>query len=295
MLPYSPPAAQLRDLSLSCHVSKSEAAPQPQSPTRSREGAAAGLLAAPSAHIPALVHHAAEPRPRKGDPHAVSSRAPQLLSPSPAPRTPQSRRSRHGGAGSHALPLLPGPPAPPTPPTTTGSTERLWPPRERRCYLAHAALVLLRHGQKDAIEAILLLRRFLRAQPHLARHRSPQSPHATANRNRKEAGRKRKSGTSLNSQSQRSAALLPSRIGRGSTRGGEAGRVARGSVAIATAGPGPFQKARPGLGARGRAALFTSGYFLSLRRVWLFPSPVPSPHGSKSRSFRPKQGQGSAV
>lgn len=194
MLPYTPPAAQLRDPNLSCHVSKSEAAPQPQSPARRSQGGRRRVAAfkkrlLPPAHVPALLHHAAAPRTRKGDPHAVSGRAPRLLSSSPAPRAPQSRR---GGAGSHALPLLPGPPAPPPPPNHHREHGKalLWPPRERRCYLAHAALVLLRHGQKDAIEAILLLRRFLRAQPHPARHRSPQSPHATANRNRKQAVRK---------------------------------------------------------------------------------------------------------
>lgn len=256
MLPYTPPVTQLRDPNESCHVRKSEAAPHPQSPARRRtkhRGASGGhcRVAAmkkwlpPSAHIPALVRYAAVPRPRKPD--AGSGCTPQLLSTSPAPR------ATHGAAAATTarpeVTRCPSsrarPPAPP-PPTTTGSTEKLRPPQERRCYLAHAALVLLGHGQEDAIEAILLLRRFLRAQPHPTRHRSPQSPHATANRNRKQAGRKRKSGTSLNIQSPRSAALLPSRIGRDRTRGGEAGRVARGSVAIATAGPGPFQKAPRG-------------------------------------------------
>lgn len=56
-------------------------------------------------------------------------------------------------------PLAPPGPAPPSP-----APSRAW-----RRYLAHAALVLLGHGQEHAVEPVLLLRRLLRAQPHPAR------------------------------------------------------------------------------------------------------------------------------
>lgn len=133
------------------------------------------------------------------------------------------RGPRRPGRSSLAPPLLPRPPR----------------SRCRRRYLAHAALVLLGHGEQHPVEAVLLLRRLLRAQPHPA---AAAAPGRRRNRNR----RPRKREPLPTRQSQRAPAPLSSLIGHKGCQSFEEGRAARrGGVVMATGGTGRGSRARP--------------------------------------------------
>lgn len=127
----------------------------------------------------------------------------------------------------------------PLPARSSGPAPR--PPRSR-CrwrYLAHAALVLLGHGEQHPVEPVLLLRRLLRAQPHPA---AAPAPGRHRNRNR----RPRKREPLPTRQSQRAPSPLSSLIGRGGCQSYRRRRAARrGGVVMATGGADRGSRAWP--------------------------------------------------
>lgn len=216
----------------------------PQRPTRRRRrgGAAAsfngtwrrpqpagGGLEGPQNWAGAAPSSRASPGPG-AEPHAWSRQGrepPAWGGRTRGPLAPWRRRGREprGLRGGCAGPP-PGPSSSsegrrrlPIPVTPGGARRSLR--RARRRYLAHAALVLLGHGQEHAVEAILLLRRLLRAQPHL----DPAAAAASAPSRRRppeaegERAEARPAFASPTRQSQRAAPPFPSRIGRRALRG----------------------------------------------------------------------------
>lgn len=98
---------------------------------------------------------------------------------------PGPGESRAAATSAHSPWARPPPPSP-HPGNTGKASAAPSRSRVRRRYLAHAALVLLGHGEEHAVETVLLLRRLLRAQPHPARCHRRRTDRLSPSRRRPE-------------------------------------------------------------------------------------------------------------